>query len=199
MPADDYTAAVSGGLKLKGVSSSSKVSKTRKNKRPKASESESTKNVRSDESKDEPTKDGEDDTIEQDESTRDGSERKLDSVEATTPPQVGKTEAELRHEERRRKRLDERLKREGTKTHKERVEELNRYLSNLSEHHDMYVSLFAPAMTANAPIIANSPKTQGREHGSNTFLYLGLGSVLDKSSTKQAHVHHATILLGSNV
>ena len=36
--------------------------------------------------------------------------------------------------------LDERLKREGTKTHKERVEELNRYLSNLSEHHDMYVS-----------------------------------------------------------
>lgn len=35
--------------------------------------------------------------------------------------------------------LDERLKREGTKTHKERVEELNRYLSNLSEHHDMYV------------------------------------------------------------
>ena len=38
--------------------------------------------------------------------------------------------------------LDERLKREGTKTHKERVEELNRYLSNLSEHHDMYVYLF---------------------------------------------------------
>lgn len=35
--------------------------------------------------------------------------------------------------------LDERLKREGFKTHKERVEELNRYLSNLSEHHDMYV------------------------------------------------------------
>jgi len=33
--------------------------------------------------------------------------------------------------------LDERLKREGIKTHKERVEELNRYLSNLSEHHDM--------------------------------------------------------------
>ena len=37
--------------------------------------------------------------------------------------------------------LDERLKREGVKTHKERVEELNRYLSNLSEHHDMYVGL----------------------------------------------------------
>jgi hypothetical protein len=35
--------------------------------------------------------------------------------------------------------LDERLKREGVKTHKERVEELNKYLSSLSEHHDMYV------------------------------------------------------------
>ncbi|EEH09412.1 hypothetical protein HCBG_02949 [Histoplasma capsulatum G186AR] len=50
---------------------------------------------------------------------------------------VSKTEAERRYEEARRKRLDERFKREGFKTHKERVEELNRYLSNLSEHHDM--------------------------------------------------------------
>jgi protein FAM32A len=33
--------------------------------------------------------------------------------------------------------LDDRLKREGVKTHKQRVEELNRYLSGLSEHHDM--------------------------------------------------------------
>lgn len=37
--------------------------------------------------------------------------------------------------------MDERLKREGTKSHKQRVEEYNKYLSNLSEHHDMYVSL----------------------------------------------------------
>ena len=35
------------------------------------------------------------------------------------------------------RQLEERLKREGVKTHKERVEELNRYLSGLSEHHDM--------------------------------------------------------------
>lgn len=35
--------------------------------------------------------------------------------------------------------LQERLKREGVKTHKERVEELNKYLSGLTEHHDMYV------------------------------------------------------------
>jgi len=39
----------------------------------------------------------------------------------------------------RRKRLNDRLKKEGLKTHKERVEELNKYLSGLSEHHDMYV------------------------------------------------------------
>lgn len=40
--------------------------------------------------------------------------------------------------------LQERLKREGVKTHKERVEELNKYLSRLSEHHDMYVSFSIP-------------------------------------------------------
>jgi len=51
--------------------------------------------------------------------------------------EIVKTEAEKRHEEQRRKRLEDRLKREGVKTHKERVEELNRYLSSLSEHHDM--------------------------------------------------------------
>lgn len=34
--------------------------------------------------------------------------------------------------------MDERLKREGIKSHKQRVEEYNKYLSNLSEHHDMY-------------------------------------------------------------
>ncbi|EPS25243.1 hypothetical protein PDE_00176 [Penicillium oxalicum 114-2] len=50
---------------------------------------------------------------------------------------VAKTEAERRYEEMRRRRLQERLKKEGIKSHKERVEELNKYLSRLSEHHDM--------------------------------------------------------------
>jgi hypothetical protein len=36
------------------------------------------------------------------------------------------------------KQLNDRLQKEGVKTHKERVEELNKYLSKLSEHHDMY-------------------------------------------------------------
>ncbi|KAI9746876.1 MAG: proline dehydrogenase, partial [Chaenotheca gracillima] len=47
-----------------------------------------------------------------------------------------KTESEKRYEEQKRRRLQDRLKREGLKTHKEKVEELNKYLSNLSEHHD---------------------------------------------------------------
>lgn len=59
---------------------------------------------------------------------------------------VGKTEAEKRYEEQRRKRLQDRLKREGVKTHKERVEELNKYLSRLTEHHDMYV-LLSPSIS----------------------------------------------------
>jgi len=48
-----------------------------------------------------------------------------------------RTEAERKFEETRRKRLDQKLLKEGVKSHKERVEEFNKYLSNLSEHHDM--------------------------------------------------------------
>ncbi|RMZ74772.1 hypothetical protein DV737_g5761, partial [Chaetothyriales sp. CBS 132003] len=64
------------------------------------------------------------------------SKGKDDSAESGPP--LAKTEAERRYEEQRRKRLEERLRKEGgAKTHKQRVEELNRYLSGLSEHHDM--------------------------------------------------------------
>ncbi|KAF2215019.1 hypothetical protein CERZMDRAFT_82893 [Cercospora zeae-maydis SCOH1-5] len=59
----------------------------------------------------------------------------LDATEI--PTTYCKTEAQRRYEERRRKRLEERLQREGVKTHKERVQELNKYLSTLSEHNDM--------------------------------------------------------------
>lgn len=160
MPSDDYSAAVSGGLKLKGVNPSSKVSKHKKKKQKPAQSaaSETAEEAKNSASAEGVKPDGEDsEAITR--KSRDGSMER--DEEPTSPPaRVGKTEAELRHEERRRKRvglpryhfgpkttfimltmlqLDERLKREGTKTHKERVEELNRYLSNLSEHHDMYV------------------------------------------------------------
>ena len=39
--------------------------------------------------------------------------------------------------------LLDRIQREGLKSHKERVEDLNKYLANLSEHHDMYVASLA--------------------------------------------------------
>lgn len=38
---------------------------------------------------------------------------------------------------KKKQQLEERLQREGVKTHKERVQELNKYLSTLSEHNDM--------------------------------------------------------------
>ncbi|KAL8942581.1 MAG: hypothetical protein Q9216_001563 [Gyalolechia sp. 2 TL-2023] len=137
MPADDYTAVAGGGLRLKGVTGS-KVTKHKK-KRPKNPEAEKrspsahedaepSKNQEHEQSKDKRLTN----TSQVDENAPDDRE----TFEDRSQPR-GKTEAELRHEERRRRRLEERLKREGTKTHKERVEEFNHYLSNLSEHHDM--------------------------------------------------------------
>ncbi|KAH0545152.1 hypothetical protein FGG08_000764 [Glutinoglossum americanum] len=145
MARDEYAAA-GGTLKLKGVKDS-KVDKKRKKKKVKAQpENETTSNQATAE---EDMTAGEE---KRPEASRDGSLGARASSEASAPLMIGKTEAERRHEEMKRKRiiqkanvgpdrfsmqLDERLKREGVKTHKERVEELNKYLSNLSEHHDM--------------------------------------------------------------
>lgn len=158
MPASDYTSTVSGGLKLKGgakdagVKKKSKKSKTPKDKpaKPTAQEGEATS-----ESKDKDTTLALSTTP----SDRDATPSDLQSTNSGTG--TGKTEAQRRHEEIKRKRvsftlhhtvnrdvhgptlmfatqLDDRLKREGgAKTHKQRVEELNKYLSTLSEHHDM--------------------------------------------------------------
>ena len=196
MPSDDYSAAVSGGLKLKGVNPSSKVSKHKK-KKPKPAQSaasETAEEAKNSASAEGLKPDGEDsEAITR--RSQDGSMER--DEESTSPPaRVGKTEAELRHEERRRKRvgfphdhfapeihfivltvlqLDERLKREGTKTHKERVEELNRYLSNLSEHHDMYAYLVFYTRAARITKAAT-----------DMFLYLGRGSDLDNSPVECA-------------
>ena len=191
MPSDDYSTAVSGGLKLKGVNPSSKISKHKKKKSKPAQStaSETAEEAKNSASAEGLKQDGEDSEVMTSKS-RDGS---VDRGEVPTSPpaRAGKTEAELRHEERRRKRvgsphshfasephsimltalqLDERLKREGTKTHKERVEELNRYLSNLSEHHDMYV-YFVFYAYASGTIAA----------ATDMLFYLGRGSDLDNS------------------
>ena len=110
MPADDYTAAISGGLKLKGVNSSAKISKSHRKKRPKPAQPEasSADADNAEESKDGALRDdGDDVKDERDDAVVEQSRRSLGDGKATplSPLQAGKTEAELRHEERRRKRV----------------------------------------------------------------------------------------------
>ncbi|KAI1139063.1 DUF1754-domain-containing protein [Hypoxylon sp. FL0543] len=123
MPADEYAPVGGGGvLKLKG----GKVQKTKKKKRSKAASLERALSAEGDPSTNEVAKSRQD--AGKDEDGEDVAERK--------------TEAERRHEEANRKKMlkmleDPKVASEFRKTHKERVEGLNTYLSKLSEHHDM--------------------------------------------------------------
>lgn len=162
MAGDDYTSTPSTGrLKLKGVSDSRIDKKKRKKPKPDAECTNAKPRLHSsDAASAEPFKDNSvvfrtlaDEDAQVTKDTRreaslvDG--RPISPATATTtttadqyknPEDVRdqlRTDAERRFEEQRRKRLEERLKREGVKTHKQRVEELNKYLSGLSEHHDM--------------------------------------------------------------
>lgn len=133
MPSDDYASAITAGaLRIKGA-------KVKKHKKKKTGKTDLEKNLstggepsssKSTITKEEPTGD-------------DDSEQPRKDEKATAPPPPRrKTEAEQRFEEARRKKLLEMAEEasarpELLKTHKERVEELNTYLSKLSEHHDM--------------------------------------------------------------
>ncbi|KAJ9603039.1 hypothetical protein H2200_012334 [Cladophialophora chaetospira] len=146
-PSDAYASAGSGKLKLKGVKDS-KVDKKKKKKSSLSKQKEDEEGAAQGEFKDRSVMLKK---LEEEDAALAGEEgRSLQKRESGTRAEgderqdeeesggeVFKTEAEKRYEEQRRKRLEERLKREGVKTHKERVEELNRYLSGLSEHHDM--------------------------------------------------------------
>ncbi|PHH60919.1 hypothetical protein CDD81_1030 [Ophiocordyceps australis] len=120
MPSDDYAAVGGGALKLKGA----KVHKKGSKKKSKAKSS-----------------------LEKTLSVGQASDEQHDAVndEAHNDSETSvvlKTESERRHDEARKKRLLQMtqatgLRPELLKTHKERVEELNTYLSKLSEHHDM--------------------------------------------------------------
>ncbi|EHA52466.1 hypothetical protein MCOR27_011181 [Pyricularia oryzae] len=128
---DDYTVAGGKGLRLKGA-------KVKKNKKKKTEGSKAADKVteldkalsadkRSD--KDADAADGDD-------------EQAPARQDEEYAPLRRKTETERRFEEAKRKKLLEMAqsaaaKPELLKTHKERVEELNTYLSKLSEHHDM--------------------------------------------------------------
>ena len=106
MAGDDYTPAVGGGLKLKGVNMSSKISKhKKKKKKPKPDHPESTTYATP---KDETSALIDEDAKAENESeahAKGEDEVARSDEEAPTPSRVGKTEAELRHEERRRKRV----------------------------------------------------------------------------------------------
>ena len=136
MPSEEYSNVSSGALKLKGVNSSSKIQKRKKKRRKspdaldESSKSESLENAKS-------FKEGNEGQDAPNTHTKRQDSTQLDTPAETEDSLGRKTEAERHYDEMRRKRLNGRLKKEGTKTHKERVEELNRYLNKLSEHHDM--------------------------------------------------------------
>ncbi|KAK1599501.1 uncharacterized protein LY79DRAFT_535262 [Colletotrichum navitas] len=156
MPLDEYASAVGGGLKLKGA----KVGKPKKKKRREKSDLE--KNLETGDEggasgalvkhRDEAAGGDDDNNRKKKNSKKDGVSQDLEAeAEAGADEDrddnddgrvVRKTEAERRYEERKRKRLLELAESSSSrpellKTHKERVEELNTYLSKLSEHHDM--------------------------------------------------------------
>ncbi|KAL9095580.1 MAG: hypothetical protein Q9165_002012 [Trypethelium subeluteriae] len=157
MPSSEYS-SVGGALRLKG-SKPVGVEKKRKKKKASATVTSEEKksaleNVADDNAKSRADGEDDNDSIVRGEDIV--SERREEDDAGSQP--LVKTKAEREQEERRRRRLEERLKREGVKTHKERVEELNKYLSNLSEHHDMY----APIVFTTFPVSPNK-KSQAKD------------------------------------
>ncbi|RYO89797.1 hypothetical protein DL764_008535 [Monosporascus ibericus] len=140
MGADDYAVAGGGALKLKGA----KVQKPKKKKKDKPSNNLE-RSLSVIEGDDDPKATSSSKEVEK----KDKKKRQDDSDGGAEEPEKSdqhtveyKTEAERRHEEIQRRKLlkmfeDGSAKPELLKTHKERVEGLNTYLSKLSEHHDM--------------------------------------------------------------
>ncbi|RDA87669.1 hypothetical protein CP532_3776 [Ophiocordyceps camponoti-leonardi (nom. inval.)] len=130
MPSDEYaTIAGAGALRLKGA----KVQKRKKKNKSKG------KDVADKLAVPQPEADAE--SAKPDDVANEGGQVQDDDDE-DDESQVIKTESERRYEEAKKKRMLQMARASGArpellKTHKERVEELNTYLSKLSEHHDM--------------------------------------------------------------
>jgi protein FAM32A len=144
---DEYASAVGGGLKLKGGPLAGIKKKKKKSSKEKEKLSTNLERALSP-SKPSPASGAADSPdapseapakpLTDEEQIADLEERIAKAEREAEGGEDYKTPAERQQEEMRRKRLEERLRREGgPKTHKQRVEELNRYLSGLSEHHDM--------------------------------------------------------------
>lgn len=142
MPASDYKGS-GGALKLKGGS----ITKSKKKKKPKP-DSSSKELTKAPSPSAEPTpktftstskevsKSG-DENEDESEPNNIYTQSHTTSLSSRPSHATIKTAAEIRADDLRRKNLMERLKKEGVKTHKESVEEFNRGLARLSEHHDM--------------------------------------------------------------
>lgn len=68
---------------------------------------------------------------------KDAVEKAVESVKSDETVKIVKTPAEKSFEKVQEKRLKERILKKAAKTHKQRVEELNRHLDSLSEHYDI--------------------------------------------------------------
>ncbi|KAG6151731.1 hypothetical protein E4U35_000837 [Claviceps purpurea] len=129
MPSGEYSTIGSGALKLKGA----KIQKKKKKRKPKA---DLDKDLAIQKREADDAQNSDDQGKQRQEQNEDHEDANGEIVEPR------KTEAERRYEEVKRKRLlklaeSSTARPELLKTHKERVEELNTYLSKLSEHHDM--------------------------------------------------------------
>ncbi|KAJ8100656.1 hypothetical protein POJ06DRAFT_109345 [Lipomyces tetrasporus] len=113
MAGDAYAHVPGGGLRLKGGKVEKKKKKTsHKDKQPTESASSSSHDApQSDSTTTEPIQ--------------------------STPQVDNKTEAERKFEEIQRKRLEKMLEKKASKSHREEVEEYNKYLSGLTDHNDM--------------------------------------------------------------
>ncbi|KAL5350053.1 hypothetical protein ACLOAV_005090 [Pseudogymnoascus australis] len=142
MGGDDYSSAIGGGLKLKGSKPSGIKKKKSKSSKSAAASTSTTSTLTKRASSASPAPaantPAESKEVAPPATAKDEEDALWRQVEEREQEQDYKTPTEKRHEEMRRKRLEDRLKREGGgRTHKQRVEELNKYLSGLSEHHDM--------------------------------------------------------------
>ncbi|KAG5957006.1 hypothetical protein E4U57_002095 [Claviceps arundinis] len=129
MPSGEYTTIGSGALKLKGA----KIQKKKKKRKPKV---DLDKDLAIQKREADDAQNSNDPDKQRQEQNEDHENVDGEVLEPR------KTEAERRYEEVKRKRLlklaeSSTARPELLKTHKERVEELNTYLSKLSEHHDM--------------------------------------------------------------
>jgi protein FAM32A len=69
------------------------------------------------------------------------SQQNISSSSAVTTSSISsstKTAAQLRFEEAQAKRLHERAKKEAVKSHREKIEDLNKLLETMPEHYDLF-------------------------------------------------------------